>query len=438
MQLVSSRPIPPVSDLKEEARRRLASRDPGSAFAVTFSLAKLDPTPWLHAQSSHFSDRFFWHGREEPGAVAAVGRAYEVSGLPDQPALEQLGPEARLYGAGSFYPPGDEEGLWVAFGEGRFVLPRVELRTERETSELRIWSAPGENERIVDEALERLAWPPFQSASVNSFLPVSRRDIPVRPEWVEQVESVLDEIASGRIGKVVLARRAVFSFEKALDPVALLERLIHVAPGAFYALIPDGKGRFFLTASPEQLVRISDGALHTEALAGTERVGEGGRSLTENGKDMREHAFVQDAVMETIAAFCSEVHEVESPSLFQAAHVHHLRTPISGTLLSGVLPVDIVRALHPTPAVGGTPTGPAMEIIQATEGFDRGLYAGPIGWISRDEADLAVGIRSGLVDGRDLVLHSGAGIVAGSVPAAEWEETELKLGAFLNALQLDV
>ena len=198
----------------------------------------------------------------------------------------------------------------------------------------------------------------------------------------------------------------------------------------------DGKGQAVLK-SPEDAE-----AAWTEAVAGTRRRGDGPDArffhdeLAESEKDRREHAFVRDFISEALAPLTSVIC-VEPPVQIEAARVRHLKTPVRATLREGVTPLEVMTALHPTPAVGGTPTPAALGAIRQLEGFDRGLYAGPVGWVSRDAAEFAVGIRSGLLCGADLALYAGAGIVPGSVPEAEWHETEAKLGGFADALGLE-
>ena len=149
------------------------------------------------------------------------------------------------------------------------------------------------------------------------------------------------------------------------------------------------------------------------------------------------------AIEAALAPLAESVAVDDAASAMTLARGRHLRTGIEATLRSDVGVLDVLRALHPTPAVGGTPTPGALDAIDRLEPFDRGLYAGPVGWIGRDEsgreaADLAVGIRSGLVDGRSLSLYSGAGIVDGSDADAEWAEIEHKIGDFARVLGLTV
>src|SRR5690606_17933520 len=150
--------------------------------------------------------------------------------------------------------------------------------------------------------------------------------------------------------------------------------------------------------------------------------------------DRREHGFVRDAVQAALDPLTESLATDGETSALTLARGRHLYAGLRGRLRDGVSIFDVLAALHPTPAVGGTPRGAAVAAIAEREPFDRGLYAGPVGWIGRDAAELAVGIRSGLVRGDGLDLFSGAGLVEGSDPAAEWAEYEHKIGDFALVL----
>jgi menaquinone-specific isochorismate synthase len=154
-------------------------------------------------------------------------------------------------------------------------------------------------------------------------------------------------------------------------------------------------------------------------------------------KDLSEHAFVRIGIEETLGPLCEEIEVEGAVSEMKLARGRHLRSRVSGTLREGVTDAALLDALHPTPAVGGHPRAKALGEIWALERFDRGLYAGPIGWIGADASEFAVGIRSGLVRGRTLALFSGAGIVASSVPDEEWAEIEQKIGDFTRMFGLE-
>ena len=142
-------------------------------------------------------------------------------------------------------------------------------------------------------------------------------------------------------------------------------------------------------------------------------------------------------IREALEPLCEELEIEDRVSEMMLARGRHLRSKVRGTLRDGVTDAALLDAMHPTPAVGGHPRSEALEKIKALEPFDRGWYAGPVGWIGQEDSEFAVGIRSGLVRGRTLALFSGAGIVAGSVPDEEWAEIEQKIGDFTGMFGLE-
>ena len=159
--------------------------------------------------------------------------------------------------------------------------------------------------------------------------------------------------------------------------------------------------------------------------------------LLHSAKDLSEHSYVSKGIREALEPLCEELEIEEHISEMKLARRRHLRSKVRGTIREGVTDAGLLDAMHPTPAVGGHPRSEALEQIHALEPFDRGWYAGPVGWIGTEESEFAVGIRSGLVWGRTLALFSGAGIVAGSVPDEEWAEIEQKIGDFTEMFGLE-
>ncbi len=431
----------------ESAARRW---DGGSALRVEVPATVLDPLAWLAAQT--LGPRAYWRGRDDAEARAALGtaRTLDADGLDAvaevRPVLDRLPADARLWTTARFDAHAEVGAEWAAFGAARFTLPRIEYRTDGRTASVAVHVVPGESLAEALAAVEALR--PVPTAGSDSLgLPYMRRDDPDRAEWGRMLRWALGAFEARTLDKVVLARRARFLFEEAVDPVALLRRLEAATPRCFHALVEAGD-RTFLTATPERLFRLDGRCLWTEAVAGTGARAEADDAddrlrdaLLDSEKDRREHAYVRDAIAEALASLTDTLDVDRQASALTLARGRHLRTGISGRVAEGVGPLDLLTALHPTPAVGGTPAARAIDAIDRLEPFDRGLYAGPVGWIGRDgagalAADVAVGIRSGLVDGRALSLYSGAGIVAGSDPAAEWAEIELKIGDFARVLGL--
>jgi menaquinone-specific isochorismate synthase len=334
---------------------------------------------------------------------------------------------------------------WAAFGTYRFVLPRFELRTDGQTATLACHLVlPRDRESAADvlDALEALAWP---NSETTDQLPPSttRTDAPSRAEWIESVNWALHAIDAERLDKVVLARRSTFDFLRALDPMAILRRVQATTPECFHFAFQPQEGSAFVGASPERLFRQSGRRVRTEAVAGTRSRGDSDQAdealreeLLASEKDRREHAYVQDTIQRVLDPLSTRVELNHPPAEMKLARGRHLRSRLEATLRPEVTPLELLKALHPTPAVGGVPSEAARAAIRSQEPFDRGWYAGPVGWIEPEAAEFAVAIRCGLVRGSELDLFSGAGIVDGSVPEREWDEIEQKIGDFAAVLGL--
>jgi menaquinone-specific isochorismate synthase len=253
-----------------------------------------------------------------------------------------------------------------------------------------------------------------------------------RATWRTSVLDALAAIGRGELAKVVLARSVLVDADRAFDVQAVLARLRSQQPGCFVYAADDMVG-----ASPELLVARFGAHVVSRPMAGTAVAGDGAlERLRSSAKDAREHRVVVDTIVEVLSSRCTRVDAAPEPEVDEFADVAHLATPVHGTL--HVPPPDalaLARALHPTPAVGGSPTDAALAAIARLEPQGRGRYAGPVGWVdARGDGEWAVALRGASIDGPHAVLHAGAGIVAGSDPDAEWLETEAKLDPMLRAL----
>ena len=410
-----------------------------------------DPLAWLHAQP--FDRRVYWSDREQTFQMAGVGAAaVETNVYAADPALVwrrvRAGlstdyPALRYYGGVGFSRVLTQDEKWHPLGYYYFVLPQFEL--VRRNGEIALacnthYSTPLET---VLDGLDRLE---FGEDSAALTLPrmLSREDRPDRAEWLRMVTHTLDAFDEESLAKVVLARETLLRFDAELDPVVLLRRLARRTAHAYHFCIQPARGAGFLGATPERLYRRQGEHLQSEALAGTTRRGATdaedqslGEALLASDKERREHRFVLNSVRDALGKLCASVRVSDRVELVKLRHVQHILRIVEGELEGGESDLDILRALHPTPAVGGYPADLALNTIKELEPFERGWYAGPVGWVGTDAAEFAVAIRSGLVSGDTLSLYSGAGIVPGSRPEAEWEEIENKTRTFLGALNDD-
>jgi len=256
------------------------------------------------------------------------------------------------------------------------------------------------------------------------------------------VTEALGEIGRGDYEKIVLARAQQLTTNEEFHPLGVLNHLRQHYAGCYAFSVANGTGQSFIGATPERLVRVEAGRMFTESLAGSAPRGQSAsedaaltRALLQSEKDLREHRVVLGSITRRLADLGLKLEHGANPRVLRLANVQHLHTPISAALPVGVHILDLVERLHPTPAVGGTPRDRAVAAIKRLEPFDRGLYAGPLGWVDhRGGGEFFVGIRSALIDGCTAVAFAGAGIVAGSDPQKEFTETELKFKALIEAL----
>jgi isochorismate synthase len=341
---------------------------------------------------------FAWSHPAAGLRAAAFGEQERREGSSLREVLARLegGP---WFGAAAFDP---SQPCWNGFPAMRFVRP-ARL----------IWNEP--------------APPPARPAAAHVVQRPGERE-----RWSALVRRALAEIEGGSLDKVVLARAIEVEADEEIDCAALLRALESRYPACRTFLVR-GEGAVFLGATPELLCRVEGGRVFAEAVAGSSRPGEGD-GLLASRKDLREHRWVVDHMLRALSGVAEEVRCPPDPLVRELANIAHLHTPIEARLLPGRGIADVAAALHPTPAVLGVPGDAALRFLRAHEQLDRGLYAGLVGWISPERSDLAVALRCALVRGRRARLFVGAGIVEGSSPEAEWEETELKARALLEAL----
>jgi menaquinone-specific isochorismate synthase len=246
-------------------------------------------------------------------------------------------------------------------------------------------------------------------------------------DWEAEVTAVLALIDAGAVEKVVLAREVFVESTHAFAPRGVLAALRATQPGCIvYA--DDG----FVGASPELLVRRRGFDVTARPMAGT---GARADELAGSEKDGREHRLVVDAVVDTLQSACHDVH-ADGTAQVSLTDLSHLATRITARVRdTETSALDLALALHPTPAVAGTPRDTALATISRLEPTPRDRYAGPCGWVDADgDGEFVVALRGAQLDGNRARLHAGAGIVAGSHAEAEWAETQVKLEPMLRAL----
>lgn len=348
-------------------------------------------------------------------------------------------PPLRLFGGFSFREGEVDPGVWSAFGEASFVLPRF-LYAERAG---RAWlraAIPLDDPEGLAAAIPVLyRLRAFLASPATPHAPpsITRTEELARPEWDRRVARALDAMRGARLNKVVLARRTHLELSAPPDLAALAAAL--PVYGATRFALSRGE-TLFAGATPERLVSLHDGRIRCDALGGSTPRGADSDAAVEasalraSAKDGREHAEVVAGIRSALGPLASGL-ATDGPGVRTLATVHHLHTEVTGAARAGVDALALVEALHPTPAVCGSPRAAAREWIAANEAAPRGWYAGPVGWIDANgEGSFCVALRCALLSGRDAWLYSGAGLVDGSDAAAEWRETAAKQAPMLRAL----
>jgi menaquinone-specific isochorismate synthase len=260
-----------------------------------------------------------------------------------------------------------------------------------------------------------------------------------RTEWAAQVHTILAAIAAGELAKAVLAREVVVHADAPFDARVVVERLRATQGGCVLFAAGGNVG-----ATPELLVRRRGTTVVSRPMAGTIPRGatDAGDSAAEAAlaasvKDGLEHRLVVDAVVDGLRGSGVDIASVRGPDVARLATVSHLATTIAGKVepRSARSALELALRLHPTPAVAGAPCDAALAMLENLETFDRGRYAGPVGWVDAlGDGDWAVALRCAELDGTTARLVAGAGVVAGSDPDAEWAETQAKLEPMLRVL----
>lgn len=418
--------------------------------------------------------RYFWENRADQVAFAGAGTAVELMAWgPDR--YDKIGAYARelfdgahisgegnpiagprLFGGFAFRHDFTPDNTWSIYSPAFFVLPHYQLvrRRDRPDAAPSLWltintqippdEAPEPLIPALQEALRsKIAqlradeWSP-DAAPQNEALSI---DYPMSyAAWQRMVEAAAARIQAGELRKVVLARAAELRFEAPIRMLPVLRNLALQYADCYRFLFEPRPQYAFYGASPELLVSARGRRIETMALAGSMDRGETeeadqrlGRALLDSAKERHEHRIVADKMRQRLAPLTDSL-ETPPPSLLKLSNIQHINTPIRGLLKdpTGVLP--LVKALHPTPALGGDPRPEAMRLIRELEPIPRGWYGAPVGWIdSQLDGQFAVAIRSAVAQDARVWIYAGAGIVADSRPQQEWDETELKFRPMLDA-----
>lgn len=425
--------------------RALRTRGAGSdRVIVTVPAPVAPPDALLRAFPSHAS--LLWdppHGAACAGLgvagvlptdAAALLRFFERTSQ----VADTASPSPRVFGGASFAHGCADGAPWDGFGDGFLVLPTWTYHVdERAWLSLATSGLEAASLEAMMESFDTI-WGSLERPIGVIPSPVSARRIEEadRQSWSRRVDQIRNKIREGTFEKVVAARHCVVELETGDGSLEVLKRLEQRFPGCTrFALWRDDAT--FLGATPELLVSRRGPDVLSEALAGSTVHGEAAKMMA-SAKEREEHQLVVRAILKALEPFCDSLRSAPEPSVRELPNVLHMQTPVEGHLREPTHVLELVRALHPTPAVGGVPTEAAIRWITDHEPFARGWYSAPVGWADASgDGEFVVALRSGLLRDGKAWVYAGAGIMGDSDPDAEYEETELKMQALLGALHGD-
>jgi menaquinone-specific isochorismate synthase len=404
--------------------------DEAGCRALTVPLdAAGDSLAWLSAQS--LRPQLWWQhrsGHEQVALCGAIAR-YQTLYQAEQ-ACRRLPSNWRIWGGNRFEA-----------ANSFFFLPRLMWRHDRSGDRLTLFlyseHSLREDADVAVRFLQQLRLPqPLPTLTAN----LQRRDCqPEQAEWCQRVETALATIATGVLEKVVLARSADLFWDRPLPPEALLAASRRVNPRCYQVMLRFDDDSALVCASPERLWLRQQNELLTEALAGTvardsqpDVARQQAQWLLHDRKNRRENGLVVEDICQRLRRMVSGL-EVMPVELVRLRNLQHLRRRIHGELRSRSDALCLQR-LQPTAAVAGLPRAAARAFLQRHEQLNRDWYAGSLGFISRQKSEFCVTLRCAWLCGERVRLYGGAGIVAGSDPLLEWQETENKMAALAALL----
>jgi menaquinone-specific isochorismate synthase len=343
------------------------------------------------------------------------------------------------------------DGVWSDFPGWLFHVPVFELEGEGSGDawlRVRTLVDPGAGQetfvrlRRRAEAL-RAELTAMGEASTRTQVEVRGRAAATdRASWEDAVRESLQAIRQGTVSKAVLARTLDVELDGHVDPIDVVGHLWNVNRGSYVFFFEPAPGSSIVGAAPETVATLRDGVFHATAVAGSIRRGETAREQAElaaellaSEKDRNEQKIALDDMVARLGTVAHQIRTDPQPHVLTLARIQHLETEIRASVPSDVGILDLLRLLHPTPAVCGLPRDAALALLAEAEPFERGWYAGPVGFFDAEGNGIFVpSLRMGVSTGSGWRLFAGAGIVEGSIPELEWEETAIKFEPMLEAL----
>lgn len=448
--------------------------DKPSYLAISLSIPAVDVLAVIEQDSQRREFRYYWEKPVNDFAMAAGGELerltttgsarFRTSSRNGKELLSRVhhfktvnhgNAVVHLFGGFSFFDESNSKN-WESFESASFTLPKWMIIKEGKSCILTFITPLASSEsfdvllnRVEDQLseLEHICnaedYTLVTKKTKQLSFKVPDKDSADHLRWISSVEKARNHIQNQKFEKVVLARQLTIGLDEEISGTHILNRLRNQYPDCYSFLISHGSDQCFIGCTPERLATFNSRFVLTEGLAGSTPRGKTAtedavleHELLNNQKELKEHTIVRDVIEDNLNEYSLEVTHPTEPSVKKLSNVQHLYTPITARIRDGVSRTEVLKTLHPTPAVGGFPRDKAVAFIKETEDFDRGWYASPVGWINaHGNGEFVVAIRCGLIKKDEVRFFAGCGIVEDSDPEKEWEETNLKFIPMLSALE---
>lgn len=443
----------------QSALTRLSDTTPGLT-SITLAAPQLR-LPHLPPLDGHW---FYWSKPSRGESLLGLGEALRLTGTGDgrlralsrdfealrrdwlQIDPDNSGFRASAFGGFAFDPADRMQQNWQGLPNAALFIPELLLHQSADSCAItfsfqhhRPHQILLRSRHLLQTLLEALRQPPAKAARTRLSRTAAT---PSDADWIDQVNQATRQIRQGELDKVVPFRRISVRAGQPFNPSRLIASLDDLYPSSLlFAIRLDSST--FVSATPERLISLRGGAITCDAIGGT--IGRDdntlqdlrlGRQLLNDPKSRHEHALVVQGILDSLRPHCRELHAPDHPTLKQLRNLQHLWTGIHGTLRDTGTLLALADTLHPTAAVSGFPSARAGHWLSEHQHTPRGWYTGAAGWIDREgDGELAVLLRCALLNGDRAELFAGAGVTSESCPTAELQETELKFGTMLEALE---
>lgn len=452
-----------LETLLEEASNQANIRNKSQMVSITEKIDEMNPIDYFEAAKVLDQDRVFWSSTAEDFYIVGVGNSLEICA--EESRFEETerqwnellatamihnpyevpGTGILALGGMSFDPKRKPSNLWREFQSSQFIVPKYMLTKYNNayyftvTHQVEIEDDYRQLSREIDREKQSL----FVSEVIfpTGANVVTKEEIK-KKQWLDVVDQAIEAINNEEAKKVVLAREMRLKLDKSVEIGVMLKKLLHMQTNSYIFAVERGED-CFIGATPERLVGLAGNKLLSACVAGTAPRGkttveddEISNLLLNDDKNREEHGYVVKMIRQAMEKYCSDIDIPSQPVIYPLKNLQHLYTPVTAILNDSYSIFDVLKQLHPTPALGGVPREQSLTFIREHEFFDRGWYGAPIGWLdSNKHAEFAVAIRSGLVQGDEASLFAGCGIMKDSDPKLEYEETNIKFLPILSVLE---